>query len=477
MSTDTYNLRPAADAVIADIADYICSFGRESPLAVDTAYTAILDSVGCAMLALDQPECVRHISPVAPGAVLSPGARVPGTAYELDPVHAAFCTTAMIRWLDYNDTWLAAEWGHPSDNLGAVLALADYLNRTAGEGLTMQDVARRLVQAYEVQGVLALENSFNRHGLDHVLLVRVASAAVAAGMLGTGRDGVISAVSNAWADGGSLRVYRQAPNTGPRKSWAAADAASRAVRLGLLAAAGEPPYPSVLTAPGWGFQDVLLDGHEVTLARPLGSYVMENILFKVAFPAEFHAQTAAECAFALHPQVAHRWDDIERVVIHTQESAIRIISKTGPLYNPADRDHCLQYIVALGLLYGTITPEHYTDRAAADARIDMLRSKMVVLEDERYSREYLDPDKRSIANSVQVRFSDGRATQQVEVEYPLGHRRRRGEALPLLRAKLEAGLRSRYPEGQVERILEAGSDRERLGRMPVDKFLDLLVLP
>lgn len=478
MSTETYNLRPAPDAVVSAIADYAVSYEAESQAALDTAFTAVLDSVGCALLALEHPECARHVGPVVPGAVLSPGARVLGTGYELDPVQAAFCTTAMIRWLDFNDTWLAAEWGHPSDNLGCVLALADYLNRSGRvpRRLTMRDVAHRLIQAYEVQGVLALENSFNQHGLDHVLLVRVASAAAAAAMLG-GRDTVISAVSNAWADGGTLRVYRQAPNTGPRKSWAAADAASRGVRLGLMAAAGEPGHPSVLSAPRWGFNDVLLDGQAVDLPLPLGSYVMENILFKVAFPAEFHAQTAAECAFALHPEVAHRWSEVERVVIRTQESAIRIISKHGPLYNPADRDHCLQYIVALGLLYGEVRAEHYDDATAADPRIDYLRERMAVEEDTRYSREYLDPEKRSIANAVQVWFSDGTSTRLVEGAYPLGHRRRREEAMPLLRSKLEHGLRSRYSSGQAERILELSGSYERLAELPADAFVDLLVLP
>ena len=390
--------------------------------AYDTARYCLVDSLGCAMLALQYPACVKHLGPIVPGTVVPHGARVPGTDYQLDPVKAAFDIGCTIRWLDFNDTWLAAEWGHPSDNLGAILAAA----QTGRQGpLTVRDVLTAMIQAHEIQGVLALENSFNRVGLDHVLLVKVASTAVVTKLLGGTKAQIIDALSQAWIDGQSLRTYRHAPNAGPRKSWAAGDATSRAVRLALLALDGEPGLPSALTAPKWGFCDVLFKGNRLQRPRPYGSYVMENVLFKIAFPAEFHAQTAAECAIKLHPLVKDRIDQIERIVLTTQESALRIISKTGPLHNPADRDHCLQYIVAIPLLFGALTADHYEDDIARDPRIDALRSKMQVVEDARYTREYLEADKRSIANAVQVFFRDGTATAKVEIEYPLGHRRRR----------------------------------------------------
>jgi len=442
--------------------------------AMETARLSLADSMGCAMLALRFPSCTKLLGPVVPGAGMAGGARVPGTGYELDPVRAAFNIGAMIRWLDYNDTWLAAEWGHPSDNLGGILAVADYLSRQ-GRDIRVRDVLRRMIQAYEVQGVLALENGFNRVGLDHVLLVRVATAAVAAAMLGGGRDEVVNALSNAWIDGGALRTYRHAPNTGPRKSWAAGDATSRGVWLALHSLREETSYPSALSARHWGFQDVLFRGREIRLARPLGSYVMENILFKVSCPAEFHAQTAVEAAVQLHPTLKDRLDSTERIEIETQEAGKRIIDKTGPLANPADRDHCLQYMVAVALLKGGLAAEDYEDEAAADPRIDELREKMRVVENGRFTRDYLDPEKRSISNAVRVFFRDGTATARVEVEYPLGHRRRRAEAIPPLRAKFERAIAARFAPRTVEQILGLfDSDRE-LAAKPVREFIDLWI--
>ncbi len=470
----------AADQLLIDIADYALEYEVQSPEARRIAQHVVLDSLGTAILALRFPECVKHLGPVVPGVTVPYGCRVPGTRYELDPVHGAFNIGCMIRWLDYNDTWLAAEWGHPSDNLGGILAVADYLSRVRiAEGkapLRMRDVLDAAVKAHEIQGVLALENSFNRVGLDHVLLVKIASTAVVTAMLGGTRDEVVNALSNAWLDGGSLRTYRHAPNTGSRKSWAAGDATSRAVRLALMAVNGEMGYATALSAKTWGFQDVLFQGKPLKLARPLGSYVMENVLFKISFPAEFHAQTAVECAFALHPQVKGRLDEIDRIAITTHESAIRIIDKKGPLYNPADRDHCLQYMVAAGLLHGELTAEHYEDEAAADPRIDALREKMVVTENPQYSRDYLDPDKRSIANAIQIRFKDGTETPNVECEYPIGHRRRRAEGLPKVIDKFEANLLTRFPKQKAAQILDMSLDLERLEQMPVNEYMNLYVI-
>jgi 2-methylcitrate dehydratase len=474
----TENLRPAPDALLVEIADYVLALPEPSPEALTTARLCLMDALGCALAALDYPACTRLLGPVVPGIHAPDGARVPGTNYRLDPVTAAFNLGAMIRWLDYNDTWLAAEWGHPSDNLGSILPLVDWLSQSNhGERppLCVRDVLMALVQAYEIQGILALENSFNRVGLDHVLLVKVASTAVAARLLGGTHEQVINALSNAWIDGHALRTYRHAPNTGSRKSWAAGDAASRGVRLALLALRGEMGYPSALSANTWGFSDVLFKGQPVRLGRPLGSYVMENILFKVAFPAEFHAQTAVEAAFSLHPQVKDRLGEIERVVITTQESAMRIIDKHGPLYNPADRDHCIQYMTAIGLIYGELTADHYEDHVAADPRIDALREKMVCVEDWQYSRDYLDPDKRSIANAVQVFFASGQRTEQVAVHYPLGHRRRRSEALPLLFEKFQVNAGPHLPARRVQDLLALFKDADRLDRMPVPEFVSLLV--
>lgn len=470
------NLRPAPDAELVAIADYVCDAAPTSNEAYDTARYCLMDSLGCALLALQYPACVRHLGPIVPGTVVPDGVPVPGTSFRLDPVKAAFDIGCTIRWLDYNDTWLAAEWGHPSDNLGAILAVGDWLSRKReAEGaapLRVRDVLTAMIQAHEIQGVLALRNSFNRVGLDHVVLVKVASAAVAARLLGGTRDQVVAALSQAWVDGQSLRTYRHAPNAGPRKSWAAGDATSRAVRLALVTLQGEPGLPSVLSVPTWGFYDVLFRGKRFEVARPYGSYVMEHILFKIAYPAEFHAQTAAEAALRLHAQVKDRLDQVERVVLTTQESAIRIISKTGPLYNPADRDHCLQYIVAACLIHGELTADSYEDRVAADPRLDALRARMEVVEDPRYTREYMEPDKRSIANAVQVFFKDRTATAKVEVEYPVGHRRRRAEGLPLLVRKFTDNAATRLPPDRVQDLRELFQDRTRLEALSVPRFME-----
>jgi len=475
MSAAVSNIRPKPDEILVELADYAANYLPTSQEAIDTARYDLLDALGCGLLALRYPECAKHLGPIVPGATLANGARVPGTEWQLDPVHAAFNIGAMIRWLDFNDTWLAAEWGHPSDNLGGILALADYLTRSKQRIFTVADLLNAMIKAHEIQGIIALENSFNRVGLDHVLLVRVATSAIATAMLGGTQQHIISALSNAWTDGGALRVYRQAPNTGPRKSWAAGDATSRGVRLALMAMRGEMGYPSALTAKVWGYYDVLFHGKPFTMNHPLGSYVMENVLFKISFPAEFHAQTAVECALQLHEQVIKRLDEIDKVVISTQESAIRIIDKSGPLHNPADRDHCLQYMTAIGLIFGSLTADHYEDAVAKDPRIDALRAKMTCVEDARYTQEYLDPDKRSIANAVQVFFQDRTSTERVAVEYPVGHRRRRAEGMPLLVKKFEANLASRFAPEQCEAIMGLCNDSTALDASPVDQFSDMFV--
>ncbi len=488
MSSPISNVRPPPDPLIAELADYALSFSSPSEEALVTARWCLLDTLACGILALRHPACTKLLGPIVPGASLPQGARVPGTAYTLDPAQAAFSIGAAIRWLDFNDTWLAAEWGHPSDNLGAILAVADWLNRQhrAGEPamafssplprraapLSVRDVLVGMIKAHEIQGVLALDNSFNRVGLDHVLLVRVASAAVATALLGGTRNQIIAALSHAWIDGGALRTYRHAPNTGSRKSWAAGDAASRAVRLALIAMTDEMGYPSALTAKTWGFQDVAFRGRPVKLGRPLASYVMEQVLFKISFPAEFHAQTAVEAAFQLHPLVRDRLAEIERVELTTHESAIRIIDKTGPLHNPADRDHCLQYMTAIGLIFGELTAAHYENNVAADPRIDALRATMVVTEDRTYSRDYLDPQKRSIPNAVQVFFRDSTHTEKVVVEYPLGHRRRRAESIPLLIQKAQSAFAGHYGESRAAALVGLFGDRPALEAMPVDALVE-----
>jgi 2-methylcitrate dehydratase len=470
--------RPEPDELLVELARYALAPPAFGPATLETARLVLADSLGCAALAAAQPECRRVLGPIVRGTVVPHGARVPATEFELDPVKAAFDTGALIRWLDYNDTWLAAEWGHPSDNLGAILALGDHLSRArrAGSGapLPVREVLEAAVIAHEIQGVLALENAFNRVGLDHVLLVKVASTAVAGRLLGLGPGQLVAALSNAWIDGHPLRTYRHAPNTGSRKSWAAGDATSRGVALALLAACGEMGYPSALTARGWGFQDVLFGGREVTLARPLGSYVMDNVLFKVAFPAEFHAQTAGECALRLHPLVRDRLDDVERVEIWTQESALRIIDKTGPLHNAADRDHSLQYVTVAALVFGELTERHFADAVATDPRLDQLRERCVVHEEPRYSADYLDPDKRSIANAVRIVFSDGSSTARVQIEYPLGHPRRRAEAEPLLRVKLRTNLAASFGEGTAARLADLLLAEPDLPDLAVDELMEEL---
>jgi 2-methylcitrate dehydratase len=475
--------RPEFDQLLVDVADYALNYQIASDLAFDTARLCLMDSLACALQALDHPACTKLLGPVVPGAEMPGGARVPGCKWELDPVTAAFNIGAMVRWLDFNDTWLAAEWGHPSDNLGAILAVADYTSRQAstrfsgaGAPPTMRDVLSAMIKAHEIQGVLALENSFNRVGLDHVLLVRIASTAVAASLLGATREQTVNALSNAWLDGGALRTYRHAPNAGSRKSWAAGDATSRAVRHALMALTGEMGYPSALTAPKWGFCDVLFGGQPVKLARPLASYVMENVLFKISYPAEFHAQTAVEAAIELHPQVRDRLDDIESVLIETQEPGVRIIDKTGPLANPADRDHCLQYMTAIPLIFGRLTAADYEDAVAHDPRVDALRSKMQVRENPSFTSDYYDLDKRYIGNAVQVVFKDGARTDRVEVSVPIGHRERRAEGVPLLLEKYRTSISPKLPPHRFAVLDRLLNDAALLHVAPVHEFMELLVV-
>lgn len=480
-ATVEFNARPAPDQELVDIAKYVTDYEVSSSEAYDTARNCLMDTLGCGLLALRFPECTKLLGPQVEGTVVPHGARVPGTQFRLDPVKAAWDIGCIIRWLDYNDTWLAAEWGHPSDNLGAILAVADYLsqkNVAAGKApLLMRDVLTAMIKAHEIQGVIALENSFNRVGLCHVLLVRVASTAIATHMLGGTQEQIIDALSQAWLDGSALRTYRHSPNAGPRKSWAAGDATSRAVRLADLTMRGEIGYPSVLSVPQWGFYDVHFKGNKFTFSRDYGSYVMEQILFKISFPAEFHSQTAAEAAVLLYPEVKDRLDEIERIVIHTHESAIRIISKSGPLNNPADRDHCLQYMTAVPLAFGNLIAEHYEDDFHnTHPIIDELREKMEVVEEERYTREYMEADKRSIANALQVFFKDGSSTEKIEVEYPVGHRRRREEGIPLLEAKFRSNLATRFPAARVEKIFSLCKDQKALEATPVHEFMDMLVI-
>lgn len=473
------SVRPLPDKVLVDIADYVCDYQVTSDQALQTARHCLMDTLGCGFLALKFPECEKLLGPLVSATVVPNGARVPGTPYVLDPVKAAWDIGCMIRWLDFNDTWLAAEWGHPSDNLGGILSVADFVSQQAQSNnrpsLSMLDVLCAMVKAHEIQGCLALENSFNRVGLDHVLLVRVATTAVVTQMLGGSKDQVVDALSHAFLDGSSLRTYRHAPNAGPRKSWAAGDATSRAVRLAMLVLKGEIGYPSALTAPTWGFYDVSFRGEPFAFQRPYGTYVMENILFKISYPAEFHAQTAVEAAVRLHPMVKDRVDEIKQIVLRTHESAIRIISKTGPLNNFADRDHCLQYMTAVGLLKGGLVAEDYEDVAATDPRIDKLRDLMTVIEDPRYTRDYLDTERRSIANHVEVEFTDGTKLQQ-EVEYPIGHRVRREEGIPMLEKKFAANLRTCFPESRAIEIESLCLDHKRLTSKSVIEFMDLLVV-
>jgi 2-methylcitrate dehydratase len=480
MGSSISDAAPQADKVLVDIARYVHEYTITSQESYETARYCLVDTLGCGLEALSYPACTKLLGPIVPGAITPNGARVPGTQYQLDPVRAAFNLGAMIRWLDFNDTWLAAEWGHPSDNLGGILVTADWVSRnnvaSGKPPLKMKTVLEGMIKAHEIQGGLALENSFNRNGLDHVILVKVASTAVCTWLLGGTQDETVNALSQAFVDGGSLRTYRHAPNSGSRKSWAAGDATSRAVWLALISLKGEMGYPSCLTAREWGFYDVLFKGKEFKFQRPYGSYVMEHVLFKISFPAEFHAQTAVECAIKLHPEVRDRLDEIEKVTIRTHESAIRIIDKKGPLHNPADRDHCIQYMTAIGLIFGNLTAAHYEDDVASDPRIDALREKMVCIEDKDFSADYLAPEKRSIANALQVFFKDGSKTDEVVVEYPIGHRRRRAEGIPLLIEKFKTNLVRRFPAKQQKAILAVSLDQKRLEDMPVHEYVDLYTI-
>ncbi|MEI6003251.1 bifunctional 2-methylcitrate dehydratase/aconitate hydratase [Paraburkholderia bengalensis] len=483
MSAPISNVRPDPDTVLVDIVDYVLNDRLESDLALETARNCLIDTLGCGLEALSYPACTKLMGPIVPGTIVPNGAKVPGTPFQLDPVQAAFNVGAMIRWLDFNDTWLAAEWGHPSDNLGGILATADWLSRTAiangKEPLVMKDVLIGMIKAHEIQGCIALENSFNKVGLDHVLLVKLASTAVVGQMIGLTRDELINAVSQAFVDGHALRTYRHAPNTGSRKSWAAGDATSRAVRLALIAKTGEMGYPSVLTAKTWGFYDVLFKGQPFRFQRPYGSYVMENVLFKISFPAEFHAQTAAEAAMTLHEQLrasGRRVEDIAKITIRTHEAAIRIIDKKGPLNNPADRDHCIQYMIAVPLIFGRLTAEDYEDEVARDPRIDALRDKMQCVEDPKFTKDYHDPNKRSIANALTVEFTDGSSFDEVVVEYPIGHKRRRAEGIPLLVEKFKTNLARRFAAKQQQAILDVSLDQAKLEAMPVNEYVDLYVI-
>jgi 2-methylcitrate dehydratase len=469
-----------ADQALQDIADYVIDFKVESEEALNTARNCLIDTIGCGLLALKYLNCTRHLGPIVPGTTVVNGARVFGRSYELDPVKAAWDIGALVRWLDFNDTWLAEEWGHPSDNLGAIMALSDYISRVNVANhklpLSIKDVLEYMIKAHEIQGILALENSFNKVGLDHVLLVRVASTAVATHMLGGTRDQIIAALSQAWVDGSSLRTYRHAPNTGSRKSWAAGDATSRAVRLAMMTMAGEMGIPSVLSTPVWGFYDVSFKGREFSFSRSYGTYVMENILFKISFPAEFHAQTAVECAVLLYPEIKEKLDEIERIEVTTHESALRIIDKTGALDNPADRDHCMQYMLAVAMIEGDLVAEFYEDSFhQQNPLIDELRNKMILSEDKRYSKDYLDDGKRSIANALQIFFKDGSQTDKVEVEYPVGHRNRRQEGIPLLERKFFNSLKSTYSKEHSDRIYSLCLDKERIEQTPVNEFMDMFV--
>lgn len=470
-----------ADQVLQDIADYVIDFKVESEEAINTARNCLIDTIGCGLLALKFSNCTRHLGPLVPGTTVENGSRVFGRSFELDPVKAAWDIGALVRWLDFNDTWLAEEWGHPSDNLGAIMALSDYISRVNianhKSPLSIKDVFEYMIKAHEIQGILALENSFNKVGLDHVLLVRVASTAVATHMLGGTRNQIIAALSQAWVDGSSLRTYRHAPNAGSRKSWAAGDATSRAVRLAMMTMAGEMGMPSALSTPEWGFYDVSFKGREFSFSKRYGSYVMENILFKISYPAEFHAQTAVECAVLLYPEIKEKLHKIERIEVTTHESALRIIDKTGALDNPADRDHCMQYMLAVAMIKGDLVAEFYEDTFHQNnPLIDELRNKMVLKEDKRYSKDYLADDKRSIANALQIFFKDGSQTDKVEVEYPVGHRNRRQEGIPLLERKFLNSLESTYSKEHSDRIYSLCLDKEKIKKTPVNEFMEMFII-
>ena len=483
MSAHISNVRPKPDKVLVDIANYVSKKAITSKQAYETARYCLMDTLGCGLEALEYPACNKLLGPIVPGTIVPNGAKVPGTQFQLDPVQAAFNIGTMIRWLDFNDTWLAAEWGHPSDNLGGILATADWLSRNAvaagKKPLKIQDVLTAMIKAHEIQGILAIENSFNKVGLDHVVLVKVASTAVVANMLGLNQEEIINAVSLAWVDGQSLRTYRHSPNTGSRKSWAAGDATSRAVRLALIAKTGEMGYPSVLSAKTWGFYDVLFKGKEFKFQRPYGSYVMENVLFKISFPAEFHSQTSVECAMQIHDLLkksGRNADDIKKITIRTHEACIRIIDKKGPLNNPADRDHCIQYMVAVPILHGRLTASDYEDDVASDSRIDKLRDKIICIEDKQFTKDYHDPKKRSIANALTVEFKDGKKLKEIVCEYPIGHKLRRKEGMPVLVEKFKTNLARKFPVKQQKLILDLCLNSKKLAETPVHEFVDMFVI-
>ena len=487
MSAHISNIRPKPDKVLVDIVDYVSKYKIKSKEAYVTARYCLLDTLGCGFEALEYPACRKMLGPIVQGTMVPNGAKVPGTQFQMDPIKAAFDIGAMIRWLDFNDTWLAAEWGHPSDNLGGILATADWLSRNAITGnaiagkkpLTVHDVLTAMIKAHEIQGCIALENSFNKVGLDHVVLVKVASTAVVAEMMGLSKDEILNAVSLAWVDGQSLRTYRHSPNTGSRKSWAAGDATSRAVRLALIAKTGEMGYPSVLSAKTWGFYDVLFKGNAFKFQRPYGSYVMENVLFKISFPAEFHSQTAVEAAMTIHQELAKlgKTDkDIKKITIRTHEACIRIIDKKGPLNNPADRDHCVQYMVAVPIIFGRLTASDYEDKIASDKRIDTLRDKIICVEDPKFTKDYHDPAKRSIANALTVEFTDGKKLKEIVVEYPIGHKRRRKEGMPVLMAKFKTNLARVFAEKQRGAIWDLCTNSRKLDATPVNEFVDMMVI-
>ena len=487
MSAHISNIRPKPDKVLVDIVDYVSKYKIKSKEAYNTARYCLLDTLGCGFEALEYPACRKMLGPIVQGTMVPNGAKVPGTQFQMDPIKAAFDIGAMIRWLDFNDTWLAAEWGHPSDNLGGILATADWLSRNAIAGnaiagkkpLTVHDVLTAMIKAHEIQGCIALENSFNKVGLDHVVLVKVASTAVVAEMMGLSKDEILNAVSLAWVDGQSLRTYRHSPNTGSRKSWAAGDATSRAVRLALIAKTGEMGYPSVLSAKTWGFYDVLFKGNAFKFQRQYGSYVMENVLFKISFPAEFHSQTAVEAAMTIHQELAKLGKtekDIKKITIRTHEACIRIIDKKGPLNNPADRDHCVQYMVAVPIIFGRLTASDYEDKIASDKRIDTLRDKIICVEDPKFTKDYHDPAKRSIANALTVEFTDGKVMKEIVVEYPIGHKRRRKEGMPVLMAKFKTNLARVFAEKQRGAIWDLCIDSKRLDATPVNEFVDMMVI-
>ncbi|MCH9770392.1 MAG: bifunctional 2-methylcitrate dehydratase/aconitate hydratase [Gammaproteobacteria bacterium] len=469
------NLKTDFDPEIKAIADYTLNYKVNSELAYQSAFYSFIDAIGCALLALNYPACTKLLGPVVPNTSVQNGARVIGTSYQLDPVKAAFDNGALIRWLDFNDTFLAAEWGHPSDNLGGILSLADYLNRTQQSSFNLYDILTFMIQAHEIQGVIALENSFNRLGLDHVILVKIATTAIATKMLGGNFDAICRAVSQAWLDGQSLRTYRHAPNTGSRKSWAAGDATSRGVRLAMLTLQGEMGYPSVLSTKTWGFNDVY-HSNGLNFSRDYGSYVIENVLFKISFPAEFHAQSAVEAAIQLHPQIKNHFDEIKTIHVRTQEAAMRIINKTGPLHNPADRDHCLQYMIAIGLIFGELTAAHYEDAIAADPKVDALREKMQITEVAEFSKDYLDPDKRSIANALQIEYQDGTRSEEIIIEYPIGHPKRRQEGIPLLMSKFTNAVNGFYPKQQADTLLKLFSDEKNIHQLKIHELMGQLTV-